>query len=381
MYIHRQIEQNILNTLNKGKIAVVYGARRVGKTTLLKNLFNPLKQKITVLNCDESRVQDQLVPDSLAIKQIIGETGTVIFDEMQYLANPGRILKIIADYLPNIRAIATGSSAFDLANKISEPLTGRHEQFTLYPFSFAEIQSITESVDFTSKIQTCLIYGSYPAVFTSVSQDEKIQNIIQLTENYLYKDILSFDLVKNSHKIRELLLAIALQIGQEVSYHELGQRLGFNYKTVERYIDLLEKSFVLFRLPAFNRNRRNEISRKVKIYFYDCGVRNAIINNFNSLHLRADAGALFENYIIAEMVKKESAFARRANLYFWRTHAQQEIDVVMEKGGTLSAYEMKLSKPTRALTAPASFSASYPNSSYDIISLDNFQGIIKLLSE
>lgn len=381
MYIHRQIEQNILNSLNKGKIAVLYGARRVGKTTLLKNLFNQQEQKITILNCDESRVQNQLVPDSLALKQIIGETGTVIFDEMQYLANPGHILKIIADYLPNIRAIATGSSAFDLANKISEPLTGRHEQFTLYPFSFEEIKSSTKPMDFTTTIQSCLIYGSYPTVFNSISQDEKIQNIIQLTENYLYKDILTFDLVKNSRKIRELLLAIALQIGQEVSYHEIGQRLGFNYKTVERYIDLLEKSFVLFRLSAFSRNRRNEISRKVKIYFYDCGVRNALINNFNPLHLRQDAGSLLENYLIAETAKKESTQTQHSNIYFWRTHAQQEIDLIKEKDGKLSAYEIKLSKPARVLTAPASFTASYPNSTYEIISLDDFQSINKLLSE
>ncbi len=381
MYIHRKIEQKIINTLNKGKIVVLYGARRVGKTTLLKNLFNQPDKKITILNCDESRVQDQLIPDSLVLKQIIGDKGIVIFDEMQYLSNPGHILKIIADYLPNVRAIATGSSAFDLANKISEPLTGRHEQFTLYPFSFSEIESATEPIDFATKIQTCLIYGSYPTIYNSVSQDEKIQNIIQLTENYLYKDILSFDLVKNSHKIRELLLAIALQIGQEVSYHELSQRIGFNYKTAERYIDLLEKSFVLFRLPAFSRNMRNEISRKVKIYFYDCGIRNSLINNFNPLHLRADAGALWENYFISEMMKKESAQAQRSNLYFWRTHAQQEIDLIAEKDGKLSTYELKLTKPVRTLTAPKSFAESYPDSSYEIVSLDDFQNIKKLLSE
>ncbi|MBI5229971.1 MAG: ATP-binding protein [Candidatus Magasanikbacteria bacterium] len=381
MYVHRTIEQNILNSLNKGKIAVLYGARRVGKTTLLKNLFNQPKQKITFLNCDESRVQDRLVADSLALTQLIGESGTVIFDEMQYLTNPGHILKIIADYLPNIRAVATGSSTFDLSNKISEPLTGRHEQFTLYPFSFSEIDSASEPIDLAAKIQTNLIFGSYPTVFNSVTQDEKIQTIVQLTENYLYKDILSFDLVKNSHKIRELLLAIALQTGQEVSYHELSQRIGFNYKTVERYIDLLEKSFVLFRLPAFSRNRRNEISRKVKIYFYDCGIRNSLINNFNPLHLRADAGALWENYLVSEVVKKESLGARHFNLYFWRTHTQQEIDLIMEKDGKISAYEIKLSKPKRLPRPPSSFTESYPNSSYEIISLDDFQSIKKLLSK
>lgn len=377
MYIHRQLELMIKNSLDSAKIIVLYGARQVGKTTLLKNLYPP-SAKTTIIVCDQPRIQEQIVPDALALKQLLGESGIVIFDEMQSLPNPGLILKIIYDHLPNLRVIATGSASFDLANKVSEPLTGRHEQFMLYPFSFKEIAATVSPFDFSAAVNNCLIYGSYPKIFNLITAEEKARALILLADNYLYKDILTFDLVKDSHKVRELLIAIALQLGQEVSYHELGQRTKLNYKTIERYLDLLEKSFVLFRLYGFSRNLRNEISRKVKIYFFDCGIRNALINNFNPLALRGDSGALFENYIIAETFKKNSLALPRANYYFWRTHTDGEIDLIREQGGKISAFEFKLTAPQR-FSLPKSFSRAYPNASAQIVALNNFESVKQFL--
>lgn len=379
MYIHRQVENIIKNSLNKAKIIILYGARQTGKTTMLKKLFPDTVPNTIYLACDQLRVQEQLKPDVLILKQLLGENATVIFDEMQTLHNPGLVLKIIYDHIPGIRAIATGSSSFDLANKLSEPLTGRHEQFQLYPFSCAEIAGAVPPVDLRSAIAENLIFGSYPKIFNAVKAADKIKHLTLLCDDYLYKDLLAFDLIKNSRKIRELLIVLALQTGQEVSYNELGGKLGLNYKTIERYLDLLEKSFVLFRLYGFSRNLRNEISRKVKIYFYDCGVRNTLINNFNPPNIRNDAGALFENYMVSEIFKKNSAAYPRANLYFWRTHAQQEIDLVMEKDGQLTALEFKLSKQGPNFP-PESFLKAYPNSRYQLISWENFETVRQILS-
>jgi len=378
MYITRTIEKNLTNSLNRAKIVIIYGARQVGKTTMLKNIFPETTSQITYLACDKMSIQEQLKPDDTILKQILGETGTVIFDEMQTLENPGLILKIIYDHLPGIKAIATGSSAFDLANKLSEPLTGRHEPLWLYPFSFAEISTSVSPFDLENAFKNTLLYGSYPKIFNQIKTEDKIRELSLLTENYLYKDILTFDLVKNNKKIRELLLAIALQLGNEVSYNELGAMLGLNRLTIERYLDLLEKSFVLFRLYGFNRNLRNEINRKVKIYFFDCGVRNALINNFNPLEMRTDSGALFENFIVSEIYKKNSLSYPRANLYFWRTHTGQEVDLIMEKNGQLTALECKLSidKPTSSQQA---FVRAYPGAQLKTVSWNNFQSVRELL--
>ncbi|MSU75164.1 MAG: ATP-binding protein [Candidatus Magasanikbacteria bacterium] len=379
MYINRQIESLLKNSLESAKIIVLYGARQVGKTTLLNNLYpESTVGNITMLACDQQRIQDQLIPDALALQRLFGKSGLVIFDEMQTLTNPGLILKIIYDHLPHIRVIATGSASFDLANKISEPLTGRHLQFQLHPFSFSEIAQSIAPIDLPATMNDCLLYGTYPKIYNLITAEEKTKELSALADNYLYKDILTFDLIKNSHKVRELLIAVALQLGQEVSYHELGQRVKLNYKTIERYLDLLEKSFVLFRLRGFSRNLRNEISRKVKIYFYDCGIRNALINNFNTLVMRSDSGALFENYIISEMIKKNSLSASRANFYFWRTHTDGEIDLIQESGGHIKAFEFKLTKPAR-YTPPSAFTKAYPAATWQIVSLNDFETIRQLL--
>lgn len=367
-YIKRNIEDTMRKYLNKGKVIVLYGARQVGKTTLLHNLFED-KKNVMYLSCDQARIQEQLIPDILALKRIVGDYPNIIFDEAQYLDNPGLVLKILIDNYPDKNIIASGSSSFDLAHKLSEPLTGRHHTFLLFPLSLSEIAKNIPPTDIRFHMEQSLIFGMYPEVFKLQTLDEKIRNLTTLTESYLYKDVLAFHLVKSSQKVRELIIALALQLGNEVSYTELGNTVGVDRKTIEYYLDLLEKSFVIFRLHAFSRNARSEISKKVKIYFYDIGVRNAIINNFNALSLRSDSGAIFENYAISEMVKKEANQPQKVNLYFWRTYEQKEVDLITEKNNIITAYEMKLHSPKK-VNFPA-FKELYPESNTKLVTLDN----------
>lgn len=363
-YIPRDLETTILNHLNKKKVIVLYGARQTGKTTLLRNLFARTKTPYLYLSCEENRVAEQLIPDSLALKKIIGNNTFLVFDEAQRLPNPGLILKILIDNGPYLNIIASGSSSFNLANKLSEPLTGRCFQFQLFSLSFGEIKKYVKPIDFKFHLQNSLIFGSYPEIFKLESEEEKINHLNLLTDNYLYRDILAFNLVKNSRKIRELLIALSLQLGSEVSYHELANTLSVNRKTVENYLDLLEKSFVIFRLYGFSRNLRSEINRKVKIYFYDLGVRNALINNFNSLNLRNDSGPIFENYAIAEKVKINANLSQRSNLYFWRTYEEKEIDLIEERNGKIFGFEFKMKS---GKTAFAAFQKAYPQSSLRLV--------------
>lgn len=373
MYIHREIESCFPQSLITGKIFVVYGARQVGKTTLLRHLF-PQNTSTLYLACDEQRILDQLIPDSQALARLIGNARTVIFDEIHVSEQAGRILKILADQFPDRRVIATGSAAFSLRQRISEPLTGRHIALTLSPLTYRELYHGALAPDRARLLSDALIYGSYPEIWMTAGAEDKIARIRHIADNYLYKDILAFDLVRGSKPLRNLLIALAFQIGQEVSYHELGQKLGMSYKTVERYIDLLEQSFVLFRLHAFSRNPRKELTRKVKIYFFDCGVRNAIINNFNPLHLRNDVGHLFENFMIADRVKRERNKKQPANLFFWRTYDQKEIDLIVEKNDQLEAVEFKWAtqKSTKILH---SFRVAYPGTNTRIVAADNISAV------
>jgi len=369
MYIQRKLEEIIKKDFNKGKILVLYGARQVGKTTLVNRLLADFQDAL-FFSCDEEQVRARISADVLPLKALFGTSRFVVFDEMQYLKNPGLVLKIIADNFPQMTVIATGSSAFDLANKLNEPLTGRHYKFQLYPFSYSEIYEQSARIEMDFIVRQNLVYGTYPGVFSTVSNEEKARALMALTDSYLYKDILSFGLVRDSRKVRELLVALALQVGNEVSYNELATKLGIGRQTVERYLDLLEKSFVLFRLYGFSRNLRSEINRKVKIYFYDNGVRNALINNFNSLDLRNDAGALFENYVVSEIMKKNELETQKANFYFWRTYDQKEIDLIKERNAQISAFEIKLSEPKKKISAKT-FLKEYPGSTFEVISMDN----------
>lgn len=368
-YIKRDLEDIIRKYFNKGKVIILYGARRVGKTTLSQNIFSP-KDKVLYLSCDQSRIREQITPDSLALRSIMGNNKNIIFDEAQYLSDPGLILKILIDNFPGKNIIASGSSSFDLAHKLTEPLTGRHYKFLLYPLLLSEIVRIVPSIDRQFYLEESLIFGTYPEVFKLKTNEEKILNLQTLIDAYLYKDILNFNLVKNSRKVKELLIALALQTSNEVSYTELANTLGVDRKTIEHYLDLLEKSFVIFRLYGFSRNLRSEINRKVKIYFYDLGVRNTLINNFNGLPLRNDAGAIFENYVVSEIIKRDANKQQKANFYFWRTHEQKELDLISEKNGVITAFEIKLSKP-RKISSFAAFQKLYPESSTKLITKEN----------
>ena len=368
--IERELETMLKNYLDKHKIIVLYGARQVGKTTLAKNLFAN-KDDVLYLSCEQARIQEQITPDALALGRVVGNYKHIIFDEAQYLSDPGLILKILIEAFPEKNVIASGSSSFDLAHKLTEPLTGRHYKFLLFPLLISEIARAVPSTDIQFHLEQSLIYGTYPEVFTLQTNEEKILHLQTLTDAYLYKDILAFNLVKNNQKVKELLVLIALQVGSEVSYSELANTVGVDRKTIEYYLDLLEKSFVIFRLYGFSRNLRSEINRKVKIYFYDIGVRNTLINNFNELPLRNDGGAIFENFVVAEMIKKEANKPQKANFYFWRTYEQKEVDLIAEKNGQIVAYEMKLHKQKKT-SGFAAFQKLYPDSTTKVITLDTF---------
>ena len=373
-YIRREIETSILEHLHHQKVIILYGARQVGKTTLLHNLFRAEKT-VLYLSCEQSRIQEQLIPDSLALQKVIGNYPVIILDEAQYLDNPGLILKILIDNFPERSILASGSSAFDLAHKISEPLTGRHYRFLLHPLSISEITQQVLPVDIQFHLKQALLFGTYPEVFSLTSQTEKINNLSILADAYLYKDVLAFNLVKNSRKVRELLIALALQIGNEVSYSELANIISVDRKTVEHYLDLLEKSFVAFRLYGFSRNLRNEIGKKVKIYFYDLGIRNTLVNNFNELSIRNDGGAMFENFVVSEMMKKDANAPQRTNFYFWRTYDQKEIDLVTEKNGMITAYEIKLHS-SQKVNQFSKFQSIYPQSQIKLITSENLLEIL-----
>lgn len=377
-YITRIIEHNLAASMNKGKVIILYGPRQAGKTTLVKNFFTSRDLPYLYLACEEERIRRQLIPDSLGLKKIIGDFTNVVIDEAQKLENPGLVLKVLIDNFPHLNIIASGSSSFDLANKLNEPLTGRHFQLFLYPLSYFEIKQNVLPPDLDFHWREALIFGGYPEIFRLDGREEKINRLIILANDYLYKDILSFNLVKNSRKIHDLLVAIGLQLGQEVSYHELSNFLSVDQKTVERYLDLLEKNFVIFRLFAFSRNLRSEINRKVKIYFYDLGIRNALINNFNEERLRIDAGALFENYAIIEKMKIYNQKQRFPNFYFWRTYDQKEIDFIEEYEGKIRASEFKISEKSKlSSAAKKQFLTSYPGSEIKLVtpeSLETFLG-------
>lgn len=378
-YFKRDIEDLINKNLNKGKIIILYGPRRAGKTTLIKHLFKNKNIPYLYLDCRQKRIKEQIIPDSLQLKMIIGENKNIIFDEAQYLDEPGEVFTVLIDAFGDLNIIASGSSSFELSGKVQEPATGRNLPYYLFPLSYNEISENFPAMDIPFHLEQTLRFGSYPEVFHYQTADEKIHYLQLLTDDYLYKDILDFDRVKQSKKLRDLLILLSLQIGQEVSYSELAVTLGVDRKTVEHFIDLLEKTYVVFRLYAFSRNLRSEINRKVKIYFYDVGVRNALINNFNPLNMRSDAGFLFENYFVAEKMKQNVNKLYKSNLYFWRTYTQKEIDLIEEKKGKLLGYECKYSdKKGIARATFDEFQKAYPGSSIIVVSPASLEKAFKV---
>lgn len=372
--IKRSLINQITPQLYKGRVMIIYGARRTGKTTLSKMILEEqekLGKKISYINCEHLDIQKGLgTTNEKLLKNFLGNNELVVLDEAQSIPNIGRIIKIIVDTYPEIQIIATGSSSFDLANQVGEPLVGRNRTFILYPFSLREIRGNSNYHDAASQIDKLLVFGAYPAVYHMGEQEAK-DELTNIASNYLYNDVLEFERVKNSRTLRKLLQLLAFQVGNEVSFSEIGQQLEISNHTVKRYIDLLEKCFIIFSLSSFSRNLRNEINKSQKIYFYDLGIRNALIQNFNSVDLRQDVGGLWENFCIVERMKYNQERIFHSNQYFWRMYSGQEIDYVEEHDGYLDGYEFKYS-PKAKVRKPSKFLETYDNTSFNIIHRDNW---------
>ncbi|MFH1187445.1 MAG: ATP-binding protein [bacterium] len=371
----RAIQKEIEKQLFDGKIIVIYGARQVGKTTLLNILRKKLQNKSSLFfNCDEPDTRELFFnPTSTTLKSTFGSSEIIFIDEAQRIKNIGLTLKLAIDSMPEKQFIVTGSSSFDLSNKINEPLTGRKYEFYLYPLALEELTFSYTQQENQRLLPQRIIFGMYPDVINKPHKAEFIlKNLIQ---GALYKDILEHQTIKHSEFLEKLLKALAFQIGQEVSYNELSDTLKINKATVERYIRLLEQSFIIFTLTPFSRNLRTELKKMHKIYFYDNGVRNAIISAFGNVDLRNDIGALWENFLISERIKYLNNHSNLVNRYFWRTHSQQEIDYLEEKNLKISAFEFKW-KNKKAIHAPKSFDTAYPNTPFSIITPENYQNFV-----
>jgi uncharacterized protein len=372
----RIIENQIKNDLFKQKAIIIYGPRQVGKTTLVKQIMQSINEKSIYLNCDEIDVRQSLEgKTSTQLKGMIGDAKIVVLNEAQRVESIGIVIKLLVDKYEDIQVIATGSSSFDLASGTRESLTGRYFEYNLYPLSEQELVSKEDNQDLIRRLEEKMLYGTYPDVYTQANFADKIRALSLITNSYLFKDILNLANIRGSNTLYDLLQLLALQIGNEVSYSELANKLEIDKETVKRYIDLLEKTFVVFRLRAFSRNIRNEINKNVKVYFYDLGIRNSLINNFNSLDKRTDKGGMFENYVITERIKYNSYQQNLVNCYFWRTYNMQEIDYIEESGGLLSPVEIKWSKSK--VKTPKSFVESYNTAELKVINHDNYLEFVK----
>jgi len=340
-YIKRSAENAIKKRLFQGKIIIIYGARQVGKTTLVKKILEEHTDEGRYLNCDLNSVQRGLAElEAEKIKSYFGDHRLIVLDEAQNIPDIGKVLKIIVDTYPEIQIIATGSSSFELAEKVSEPLTGRTFRFLLYPLSLSEIKEDRDLMFVEANLENLMRFGSYPGV-VNLGENATVERLNEIASNYLYKDVLKLEELRKTSLVKNLLQLLALQLGQEVSYHELATSLGVNRLTIQKYVDILEQSFVVFRLNAFSRNLRKELAKTLKIYFYDLGIRNSLIENFNRLDIRNDTGALWENFCVSERRKLHEAKKKFVNTYFWRTYDQKEVDYVEESGGKITGFEFK----------------------------------------
>lgn len=363
----RIIQPAIEQVLYKGKVIVIYGARQVGKTTLIRAIQEKHPEDSLYLNCDEPDIRNALSDKtSTELRRLLGTKTLILIDEAQRVRNIGLTLKLLVDTSPEIQIIATGSSSFDLSNNISEPLTGRKVEFPLYPLSVGELLSQSSPLEMQRSLEYHLRYGMYPGV---VFRDQAAETLLEITRSYLYKDILEFQTVKNPDLLHRLLQALALQVGSEVSYNELGSMLGIDKVTVGRYVSLLEQGYVIFHLPPYSRNLRKEIGRQRKIYFHDLGVRNALINNFNPLALRQDVGMLWENFFVSERLKYIHNQRRHPNVFFWRTYDGKEIDYLEEEGGQLTGFECKWGSDKWRV--PEAFLSAYSGSQVHLVNRTN----------
>jgi predicted AAA+ superfamily ATPase len=378
--INRLLKTRIEHALNRKKIVVVIGARQVGKTTLLLNGIIPPSSKSLFLNCDNAdTVIDLQGKSSTQLKSMFDGYDYVLIDEAQRVRDIGLTLKMIGDLNLSTKFLVTGSSSLELANKINEPATGRILEYDLYPFSLPELANSTSNRDEKRMLTTRMVYGSYPEVINNPSDAQ--ETLMSLSNNYLYRDLLSFGSVQKPDELMKLVRALALQIGSEVSYNELAGLVGLDKESIERYINLLEKCFVVRRLTSFSRNLRNEIKKSKKIYFCDNGIRNAVLSNFAPLELRPgdEIGHLFENLMVIERIKRNEYCGSYAQQYFWRTNTK-EIDFVEEKDGKLHCYEFKWNLKKKEKT-PSLFLSTYPGSSFEVINPDNFMDFLDYTAE
>lgn len=375
MYIEQIQLENLRRLAAPGKVVVIYGARRTGKTTLLKEFLKGTDAPNLLVSGEDIAVQGYLSSRSVdKLKAFIGTVSMLVVDEAQKVPDIGLNLKLIVDHIPGTMIVATGSSAFDLARSVGEPLTGRKFTLNLFPLSQIEIGRIEQRHQTDANLENRLVYGSYPEIVLMQDNLGRERYLKEIVSSYLYKDILELDGVRHSAKISRLLQLIAFQIGKEVSYPELATSLGLSRNTVERYLDLLEKAFVIRKVIGFSRNLRTEITRNCRYCFFDNGIRNALINNFNPLELRDDVGMLWENYLVVERMKKQEYIGPSANNFFWRTYSRNEVDLVEEREGRLFAYEMKWGK-TRP-RPPGEWRTAYPDASWEVITRDNYLSFI-----
>ncbi len=371
-YINRNIEEDIKNRFFKGKAIIIYGPRQSGKTTLVENLLKKNWKEVLYLNGDEADVRESLSKStSTKLKNLTLNKKFVFIDEAQRIEDVGIVIKLFTDQIKDKQVIATGSSAFELSSGLREPLTGRKYEFTLFPFKFTELIEKTGVLEEMRQLEQRLIYGTYPEIVANPSDAET--HLKLLADSYLYKDLFILERINKPVILEKLVRALALQVGSEVNYVELGNTIGADRKTVENYIDLLEKAFVVFRLSAFSRNIRNEIKKGRKIFFFDCGIRNALIGNFNRLHTRTDIGALWENYLVSERTKL--IYGLQIKKFFWRTVQQQEIDYIEQSNENLSAYEFKWNQ-SKKVKFSKTFTNAYPEANNYIINKENYENFL-----
>lgn len=369
--IVRTLQQRIEENLFKGKAIIVIGARQVGKSTLFRQITDGRAEKVLSLNCDEPEVKEMLSGiNTPELKMLIGNHRVVVIDEAQRVKEIGMTLKRITDNFPEVQLMVTGSSSLELQDRINEPLTGRKYEYHLYPISTRELLNDGGLLAVKQSLEARLIYGSYPDIVNRTEEAKEL--IMNIASSYLYKDLLALEDIRRPALLEKLLIALALQVGSEVSYNELAQTVGSDSKTVEKYIDLLEKCYIVFRLNAFNRNLRNELKKSKKVYFYDNGIRNAVIQNFAPLALRNDTGALWENFFISERIKANEYTGRYARSYFWRTTDQQEIDYIEEADGEFTAFEMKWNPRRQTVSLPTIFQKTYQVKQTAIVTPENY---------
>ena len=370
--IQRTLQKILEQYLGKGKAILLIGARQVGKSTLFQMLTQGIAENdLLWLNCDQQSVKEALTnPSLMNLQLLMADKQVIVIDEAQRVENIGLTLKLMVDNFPKRQLLVTGSSALDLHNRLNEPLTGRKIEYHLYPSSTGELYAAKGLRGVNDLFDRRLIYGSYPDVLLGSLSPER--TLVELVESYLYKDILEMEGLRKSSVLQKLLVALALQVGSEVSYNELSKTVGIDNKTVEKYIDILEKCYIVFRLNSFSRNIRTELTKSKKIYFYDLGVRNAVLRSFAPMELRQDKGALWENFFIVERLKYNHYADRLVNMYFWRTSDKQEIDYIEECNGELHLFEMKWNEKKQQVKLPNQFFETYHPQRTDIVTPENY---------